>query len=396
MAPWAWLGIAGVGLSGAAAAAGYVVLGRLGCRRWLGPYLRQALTRRRPAPDAEQHVFLCFADHYEPKAQKVDKARGQARVQRWVTDYPRQFARFRDSDGRTPRHTFFFPAEEYEPEYLDALAGLCRQGFGEVEIHLHHHNDTADGLREKLLWFKQVLSERHGLLGRRADSGELAYAFIHGNWALCNSRPNGSWCGVNNEIPILLETGCYADFTFPSAPDPTQPPTINRIYYAWDRPGQPCSHFQGQAIGSGPPPDNALLLIPGPLVLDWRRPKWGLIPRLENSCLQASQPPDIARLDNWLKAAIQVPRRPDWYFVKLHCHGAPENAHEPLLGAPMVRFHQALAEHAARQPNFHFHYVSAREMYNLVKAAEAGYEGDVAGAFDFAVRRPRAAAPLGS
>ncbi|MSQ94036.1 MAG: hypothetical protein EXR98_05710 [Gemmataceae bacterium] len=28
-----------------------------------------------------------------------------------------------------------------------------------------------------------------------------------------------------------LETGCYADFTFPSVPSDTQPPIINRIYF---------------------------------------------------------------------------------------------------------------------------------------------------------------------
>ena len=66
------------------------------------------------------------------------------------------------------------------------------------------------------------------------------------------------------------------------------------------------------------------MLIQGPLVLDWRQRRWGLIPRTENGCLQASQPPHIDRLDLWLKARVQVPTRPDWFFVKLHAHGAPE------------------------------------------------------------------------
>ena len=49
----------------------------------------------------------------------------------------------------------------------------------------------------------------------------------------------------------------------------------------------------------------------------------------------------------------------------------------------MVRFHRQLAEHARQQPNFRYHYVTAREMYNLIKAAEAGWKGDVAGARDY-------------
>ncbi len=49
----------------------------------------------------------------------------------------------------------------------------------------------------------------------------------------------------------------------------------------------------------------------------------------------------------------------------------------------MVRFHEALARRARDDPHFHFHYVTAREMYNLARAAEAGWKGPVADALDF-------------
>lgn len=372
-------GTVGVGLC---AWLGWRVLAGDG-RRWLGPYLLSRSRRRPPRPDETVHVLLCITDHYEPKANRATVADGRRRVETWAREYPRQFARFKDSDGRTPRHSFFFPIEEYEPEYLDLLADLCRQGFGEVEIHLHHHNDTAENLRASLVGFRDLLVQRHGLLSRHRDTGEVQYAFIHGNWALCNSRPDRAWCGVDNEIAILRETGCYADFTFPSAPDATQPPLVNRLYYAVDRPGQSRSHFQGWEMGRADVPENALLLMQGPLLLDWGRRKWGVLPRLENACLQATQPPSLARLDNWLRARIQAPGRPDWFFVKLHAHGAPEEAHNVLLGEPMVRFHEALAQRARDNPRFQFHYVTAREMYNLAKAAEAGYQGPVAQARDY-------------
>ncbi len=367
-----------------AAAVSYFVLVRpRGYQRWVGTYVRQASKRHLPQPEDDVHVILCVADHYEPKAQKVDKARGQARVDFWVQEYPRQFGRFRDSDGRTPRHSFFFPIEEYEPEYLDALASLCRQGFGEVEVHLHHERDTAANLSANLLAFKETLAGRHGLLSKRQGTKEIGYVFIHGNWALCNSRPDGRCCGVNNELEILRQTGCFADFTFPSAPSPTQPPTINSIYYAQDCPGRPRSADRGVAIGAKPVPEKGLLLIQGPLLFDWKSRKWGLVPRLENGCLQSSQPPSLARLDSWLRARVQVPSRPDWFFVKLHAHGAPEDAHHVLLGEPMIRFHEALAQRAHANPKFHYHYVTAREMYNLAKAAEAGHKGSLANALDF-------------
>src|SRR5439155_25390076 len=130
-------------------------------------------------------------DHYEPKRAGASPAKAKARVQQWVDEYPRLFSRFRVNDGFPPRHSFFYPAEEYEPEYLDMLAGLCRAGYGEVEVHLHHDNDTAGNLRHTLLEFKRTLSERHGLLSRDKETGEVVYGFIHGNWALDNCRSDG-------------------------------------------------------------------------------------------------------------------------------------------------------------------------------------------------------------
>ena len=234
-------------------------------------------------------MLLCIADHYEPKLGGASSDQARLRLDRWLTDYPKLFSGFRDSDGKLPRHSFFYPAEQYEPTYLDDLAELCRAGFGEVEIHLHHDNDTSEGLRSTLEEFKNILSARHGLLARNRVSGKVAYGFIHGNWALDNSRPDGRFCGVNNELDVLRETGCYADFTLPSAPDPSQTRRINSIYYAEGRAGRCKSHDQGVDVGRGTVPDRGLMMIQGPLLLNWRNRKWGTLPRLENGCIQGTQ-----------------------------------------------------------------------------------------------------------
>ena len=168
-------------------------------------------------------------------------------------------------------------------------------------------------------------------------TGEIVYGFIHGNWALCNSRPDGRWCGVNDELTVLRQTGCYADFTMPSAPGPTQTLTTNRIYYARDDPNRPRSHDTGLPVGMGHTVTGALLLVQGPLILNWHNRKWGILPRLESGCIQGSQPPDTRRVDLWLRARVQVASRPDWYFVKLHTHGANEANMEALLGAARWR-----------------------------------------------------------
>ncbi len=350
---------------------------------WVPTYLATVGRRRAPRSGASVHVLLAIADHFEPNWRVVGHDRAWLRVARWIREYPALFGAFRDSDGRPPRHTFFYPMEDYEPSHLDALAELCRTGFGEVEIHLHHDADTAENLRRTLLSSRDLLADRHGLLARNRHTGELAYGFIHGNWALDNSRSDGRWCGVNNELDVLRESGCYADFTLPAAPSSAQMRKINSIYYAVDDPARPKSHDRGVDVGREPAPQNALMLIQGPLLLDWRARRRGFLPGIENGCLQRSQPPAMRRLESWLRARVQVPRRPDWFFVKLHCHGGPEMDHETLLGAPMVDFHRGLADCAAADPCFHFHYVTVREMYNLAKAAEAGWAGTVAEARDF-------------
>ena len=210
----------------------------------------------------------------------------------------------------------------------------------------------------------------------------MRYAFIHGNWALDNARRDGRWCGVNNELDVLRETGCYVDMTLPSAPSETQTRKINSIYYAVGQPGRAKAHDGGTDVGRGSAPDRGLMLIQGPLTLDWSSRKLGVVPRVENSCLQGNQPPGERRLANWLRARVQVPSRPDWFFVKLHTHGANEGNMPVLLGEPMARFHRHLRERAEADPNFRYHYVTAREMYNLVRAAEDRWTGNVAEARD--------------
>src|SRR5439155_23210855 len=143
----------------------------------------KADTRRGPQPGEPVHLFLCIAAHFEPRHAAPSADTPRARVARWVSEYPRLFAEFRDADGRPPRHTFFYPIEQYDAGEVDSLAALCRRGFGEVEVHLHHDDDTAEALRETLAGSARLLADRHGLLARRRDTGELAYGFVHGNWA---------------------------------------------------------------------------------------------------------------------------------------------------------------------------------------------------------------------
>lgn len=303
-------------------------------------------------------------------------AKESARVHRWVSTYPKIAQRFEDSHGNHPKHTFFFPEEEYEYEHLEALSSICAQGMGEIEIHLHHDDDTSENLSKTLTKFAAKLHNEHGALALDPETGKPAYGFIHGNWVLDNSGTDGKWCGVNDELQVLSETGCYADFTFPCAPHPAQPRQVNSIYYALDDPKEPKSHDTGRQLEVGGSAWGDLLLITGPVHLNWRRRKYGVLPRIENADVRSSNPPTAQRVDLWVNAGIHIKGREDWIFVKVHTHGAPEKEAATLLGEPILEMHERLNKKYNDGANYSLHYVSAREMFNIAKAAEAGESGD--------------------
>ncbi|MBY0460095.1 MAG: hypothetical protein K2V38_22490, partial [Gemmataceae bacterium] len=139
----------------------------------------------------------------------------------------------------------------------------------------------------------------------------------------------------------------------------------------------------GVDVGAAPRPANGLLMIQGPLVLDWTRKKFGILPKVENGCLQKSQPPDTKRLVNWLRARVTTRTKPNWLFVKLHTHGCHTPNQDVLLGEPMVRLHEMLSERMIRNPLFRFHYVTAREMANIALAAEQNLEVSIQEARSF-------------
>jgi hypothetical protein len=715
--------------------------------KWFFGYLMSVLRRPRGG-DGVRHLMVGVCDHFEPYRDGAAREDARRCVKEWTEAYPRAVEGFRDADGYPPRHTFFYPEEEYDEEILDRLAEFCGRGFGEVEIHLHHRHDTAEGLREKLVRFRDLLHQRHGLLGverlqtsdlrpqtsdlrpqtidhreensveqkpqrapreegispqrhgdtesensmlrefqarstppeipatpsggipgarstgstnsPQAGSGQergdvrhlnpllslfssfkkrygnydhgmpavalakagtpwakcpyhwisrflsslclrasvvktsplrsscasvnnsreensveqksqrapreencisarggkenvsfanfatsvnnssfsrVRYGFIHGNWALCNSRPDGDWCGVNEELGVLAGTGCYADFTFPSLPSKTQSRMVNAIYYAKDTPGKPRGADRGVRVGVGEqttdyglrttgqekdenvsheaakPPRNlnmdlqdiqdgerrdfttkftkdtkeeregeegdsprrhggienkgrgecfgdfgpgaaaeakipetvsqegvgaraenqatqhrgllaslqkgfaiftgtvfrgrenrktlssqclrasvvkssVLMLITGPVGLNWLRRKWGVLPRIESAEISGSNPPTADRVRLWVEQRIGVRGRPDWVFVKLHTHGCVPGNARVLLGDAMRTMHETLQKEFNDGKRWQLHYVTAREMYNLVKAVEAGKAGAPGPWRDWLVSRP--------
>jgi hypothetical protein len=372
----------------------WVGLRRRQVHPWFFAHLRAALERRgrrlesRPQPT---HVLFCFVDHFEPLVGNASYEEGLRRIGAWLQEYPPLARRFQDADGHPPKHTYFFPAEEYHPAYLDRLARLCAERRGEVEVHLHHSADTPGNFLSVMTGFVSLLRDRHGFLGTRL--GRPAFAFIHGNWALDNSLPNGRWCGLDNEITLLRELNCYADFTFPSAPSETQPRTINQIYYATDDPARPKSHDRGQRLSAGGKQAGDLLIIEGPLTLNWRRRKFGIWPRIEAADFSRTGIPLPERVALWMQQAVHVEGRPEWVFVKIHTHGADERVSKFIFkDGAFVELCSILETCYNDGQRYRLHYVSARECYNLARAAQAGLRGDPGAYRDFEIPPPPFAA----
>jgi len=349
--------------------AGYIA--SLAIRRnlhlWLPSYLKFSLTNRKRRQNRPLNVYFCIADHFEPYWNRVDSDVARRRVSEWTSRFPKIAKRHRDANGRPPVHTFFYPVEEYDPEILDQLAELRRTGYGDVEVHLHHDADTSENLRRTLLGFTRMLHERHGLLRSDPASGIVQYGFIHGNWALDNSGRDGRWCGVNDELTVLKETGCYADFTLPSAPSETQTRKINSIYFAKDDPIRPKSHDVGESVRVGMWNEVDLLLIQGPLGLDWRNRKFGVIPRIENAEISRDNPATRQRIKKWVHAGIGVLGAADSVFVKVHTHGAQEENSKFLLGGHLDLIWDTMEQFYNDGSRYRLHYVSAYDMYLAIQ-----------------------------
>lgn len=337
------------------------------CDLWLPGYLRSQLRfRMGPRP---RRVWLLLADHYEPFWRNTDEAVASSRVEAWSRAWPEIASGIVDSAGRKPVYTFFYPEEEYRPHLLDALTAMAEAEIADVEIHLHHDNEGEQNFVDRISWFAETLRNRHGLL--RLDEGKATFGFIHGNWALDNSDPEGRHCGLNNELTLLTKLGCYADFTLPSVPYGTQTQIVNTIYWAVDDPTGPKSHNTGIPVEQSPErPAGALMMIPGPLGVRSRLLGYGdrLAPRIERGELGAHDMPTPDRVDLWIDVA---PRIGEDVFIKLYAHGTQERHSASLLSTGLKQTLELMSA-TTKANGQELYFASAWEMKLAIDALRQG------------------------
>lgn len=352
-------------------------------RGWLHSYFFQiikgdiglhALTDVEPPLD----FMILIANHFEPRALTLGTSTAVQNIVNWcnaLEELP-----IRDHDGFPFRHTYFFPAEQYSAEFLVPLEEHCRKGFGEVEVHLHHgvaKPDNAENLRHQLQQFVKNLRS-HGFLSYDRDDPVKAprYSFVHGNWALANSA-GGKFCGVDEEMEILFETGCYMDCTLPSAPHIAQVNKINSIYQCGYPLSQRAPHRDGQDLSVGDKDPLLPILLQGPLLLNWKHIYKRIpFPGIENGVIHDYSPPTVERFRHWAAARIHVVGRTNWIFIKLHTHALRDDHAKSTRGPFIQRFLADLLRIYNDGDRYRLHFTTARESANIIFAALDGKVGN--------------------
>jgi hypothetical protein len=149
---------------------------------------------------------------------------------------------------------------------------------------------------------------------------------------------------------------------------------VNQIYWPDGDLARARAYEQGVRAKIGGLKRDRLLMIQGPLA-PARRPgsfRW----RIESAAVTAHDPPSPARIRTWVDQGIHVEGRPEWIFIKVHTHGAPEDQAASLLGEGGRALHAELAARYNDGSRFVLHYVTAREMFNIASAAMEGRSGN--------------------
>ena len=333
---------------------------------WIWAYLAEQLRPQEAvATTGPTHIMFLLTDHFEPHDQQT--------MDRWMQAYPALAQRHHDADGRMPQHTWFWFFSQSDGaeslRFLQQLSRLSYDGYGEVELHLHHDRDTQSSFLEHITRMIR-LSNVTGALVTAESTPRTTFGFIHGLWALDNSR-HGAACGINNELILLRQLGCYADFTHPSW-GPMHPRIVNRLYYATDDPTRPKSYDHGTLMRVAAAATGDLLIFEGPSVVRWR----GWRPVYDHGDLTVHDPPTPQRVDAWVRAGVHVRGRPEWIFIKAFTHGAVARDDEAVFGSIAEHLYADFEHRYNDGTRYVLHYVTAREAYNIAKAAEAGLGGN--------------------
>ena len=186
-----------------------------------------------------------------------------------------------------------------------------------------------------------------------------------GRW-ITRSLMNGEWCGLNGEIALLRDLGCYADFTMPSLPSAAKGRVVNQIYWCTNNgDNKPRSFDRGMRATVGGGDQGDLLMINGPIGVRFHG---RLMPRMKKGEIAGYDMPTPSRVRQWFDRAPSIG---DDLFLKLYAHGAPEGNLRPLLNGGLRNLYTWLAEEADRR-GIEIHWTTAWQMYQAAVELTCG------------------------
>ncbi len=291
-----------------------------------------------------------------------------------------------DSDSRRLQITFMFGVPNPDPSALSILSEYCRAGLGEIECLLPCDISSLEDFREQLPRIVEVL-HTYGW-ARTADS-QVRFAVLRNQFECVSADAD-----YRSQIRTLHDLGCYVDLTFPCVGSSCQPGKVNSICLvssgADDPFGEACDLRAGE-ISSGD-----LLLVSGPFLIDWTDWRLKYRPFAESGRLTPAALPDRTRAQSWLRARVHVTGQPNWIFVKLIIDDVVDaDAARTICGGLHEAF-ESLEESCSITVTSRLHFVTAREMYNIIRAAEAGRVGDAGQFRDYLIKPYEATSPADS
>ena len=233
--------------------------------------------------------------------------------------------------GEPPAPLVLLPRRGVPPGVPRAARRARAAGFGEVEIHLHHDGDTAETLEAQLPeTHRQVHAPWPPLA--RCDGGVRG---TRSSTATGRSRTRALTAGgAASTRRSRCSSGPAATPTSRSPRRPTRRSRniVNRIYWPTGRSAREALLRVGRARPRRQGHDRPPPADPGPArAVDATRAKTlRSVSRTRRSRPRPAAPG--ARAATWVSRNIHVEGRPEWVFVKLHTHGAPELEAASLLG----------------------------------------------------------------
>ena len=107
-------------------------------------------------------------------------------------------------------------------------------------------------------------------------------------------------------------------------------------------------------------------MVQGPLCLNWKSRKFGLLPRIESSEISHDTPPSAERVALWETCAVGIDGAEGHLFIKIHTHGAVDATMDMLFSGGFETLWTALESRFRDAPGYRLHYVSAWEMYKKI------------------------------